>query len=157
MKCSLLLELAAAHTYRELIGLFSSFSRNLKTGLLSPDSSVNWVKLQNWDFSRETRLQILSRKKSSLHRALKAATSSGLPRGSWPLVPDPELPGRQHPDRGWHWATSRRLSQRTGSWASQGPYLHLASSSLRLTAFRQPFLHFFLARESGEAPGLLFH
>lgn len=50
----MLSELAMAHKYKELTEFFSSFSRNLKTGHLSPDSSVNWVKLQNWDFSRDS-------------------------------------------------------------------------------------------------------
>lgn len=61
--------------------------RNQKTGHLSPDFWINWLKLQNQDFSGDSvpglRLQSLNgERKSSLYRALKAAISPGLPKGN---------------------------------------------------------------------------
>lgn len=101
---------------------FLSLPRNQKTGHLSPDSWVNWLKLQNWGFKRDSvlghGLQILSGgRRSSLHRALKAATSPGLPRGNWPVAPVPKLPRRQRPATGWRQATGKRLSPCAGSGA----------------------------------------
>lgn len=63
------LELTMTHKYKELTESFSSLSRNQKTGHLSADSWVNWLKLQNQDFSRDSApgpgLQILMGEASS--------------------------------------------------------------------------------------------
>lgn len=146
---------------------FLSLPRNQKTGHLSPDSWVNWLKLQNWGFKRDSvlghGLQILSRgRRSSLHRALKAATSPGLPRGNWPVVPVPKLPRRQQPARGWRQATGRRLSHCTGGGARAAvmslPFLQpllLRNAQTSINSFKATLLALLREGRDGVGPWII--
>lgn len=145
---------------------FLSLPRNQKTGHLSPDSWVNWLKLQNWGFKRDSvlghGLQILSGgRRSSLHRALKAATSPGLPRGNWPFAPVPKLPRRQQPARGWHQATGRRLSHCTGSRAKAAvmslPFLQplLRNAQTSINSFKATLLALLREGRDGVGPWII--
>lgn len=145
---------------------FLSLPRNQKTGHLSPDSWVNWLKLQNWGFKTDSvlghRLQILSRgRRSSLHRALKAATSPGLPRGNWPVAPVPKLPRRQQPARGWRQATGGRLSHCTGGGARAAvmslPFLQplLRNAQTSINSFKATLLALLREGRDGIGPWII--